>query len=181
MWCIYNGIFLSHMKGWNDATCSNIHGPGEDRGGFPGSTAVKNHPCRRHKKWEFDPWAGKIPCSRKWQPASVYLLGNFPWTKKPSSLQSMGLQRVGHDWATKRMRAHTHTHTHTHTYTHTHTDDHTKWSMLDRERWKSSLYKWCYLQVKLKKKNTNELIYNTVIYSQRKQTWLSKEKRGLEG
>ena len=34
----------------------------------------------------------------------------IPWTEKPGGLQSMGSQRVGHDWATN-----THTHTHTHT------------------------------------------------------------------
>ena len=36
----------------------------------------------------------------------------IPWTEEPGGLQSMGLQRVGHDWVTN---THTHTHTHTHT------------------------------------------------------------------
>ena len=31
--------------------------------------------CRRHKKHEFDPWVGKIPQSRKWQPSPVFLPG----------------------------------------------------------------------------------------------------------
>ena len=26
----------------------------------------------------------------------------IPWTEEPGRLQSMGLQRVGHDWVTKR-------------------------------------------------------------------------------
>ena len=26
---------------------------------------------------EFDPWVGKIPWSRKWQPTLVFLLGEF--------------------------------------------------------------------------------------------------------
>ena len=26
----------------------------------------------------------------------------IPWTEEPGGLQSMGLQRVGHDWATER-------------------------------------------------------------------------------
>ena len=38
----------------------------------------------------------------------------IPWTDEPSGLQSMGSQRVGHDWVID------HTHTHTHTATHTH-------------------------------------------------------------
>ena len=32
------------------------------------------------------------------------------WTGKPGTLQSMGPQRVGHDWATTHVHAHTHTH-----------------------------------------------------------------------
>ena len=42
---------------------------------------------------------------------SSILAWNIPWTEEPGGLGSMGLQRVGHDRATK----HTHTHTHTHT------------------------------------------------------------------
>ena len=25
---------------------------------------------------QFNPWVGKIPCGKKWQPSSVFLLGN---------------------------------------------------------------------------------------------------------
>ena len=42
------------------------------------------------------------------------LAWRIPWTEEPGGLQSMGLPRVGHDWATN-----THTHTHTHIHTHT--------------------------------------------------------------
>ena len=35
------------------------------------------------------------------QPTSVFLLGEPPWTEEPGGLQSMGSQRVGHDWAIK--------------------------------------------------------------------------------
>ena len=45
--------------------------------------------------------------------------------EEPGRLQSMGSQRVGYDWATERVCAHTHTHRHTHTHTDTHT--HTEW------------------------------------------------------
>ena len=31
--------------------------------------------CRSHTRCGFDPWAGKIPLSRKWQPAPVFLPG----------------------------------------------------------------------------------------------------------
>ena len=34
------------------------------------------------------------------QPNPVFLPGEFPWTEKAGRPQSVGLQRVGHDWAT---------------------------------------------------------------------------------
>ena len=34
---------------------------------------------------------------RAWQPTPVFLPGESPWTEQPGRLQSMGLQRVGHD------------------------------------------------------------------------------------
>ena len=38
---------------------------------------------------------------RAWQPAPVLLSGESPWAEEPGGLQSMGLQRVGHDWVTE--------------------------------------------------------------------------------
>ena len=38
---------------------------------------------------------------RAWQPTPVFLPAESPWTEEPGGLQTMGLQRVGHDWATK--------------------------------------------------------------------------------
>ena len=52
---------------------------------------VKNLPAM----WET--WVGKIPWRRTWQPTQVFLPGESPWTEEPGGLQSMGLQRVGHD------------------------------------------------------------------------------------
>ena len=31
--------------------------------------------CRRHKRLGFDPWEGKIPWRRAWQPTTVFLPG----------------------------------------------------------------------------------------------------------
>ena len=50
--------------------------------------------CRRPG---FDPWDGKIPCRRAWQPTPVFLRGESSWTEEPGGLQSIGSQRVGHD------------------------------------------------------------------------------------
>ena len=75
----------------------------------------------------FNPWVGKISWRREWQPTPVFLpphpappkkgaqrnileketaahssnlAWKIPWTEKPGRLQSMGLQRDRHDWAT---------------------------------------------------------------------------------
>ena len=42
------------------------------------------------------PWVGKIPWRRKWQPTPVFLLGEF---HSQGRLQSIGSQRVGHNWS----------------------------------------------------------------------------------
>ena len=43
--------------------------------GFPGGTSDKELTCqcRRHKRCRFDPWVGKIPWRRAWQPTPVFL------------------------------------------------------------------------------------------------------------
>ena len=35
---------------------------------------------------------------RVWQPTPLILPGEFPWTEEPGDLQSIGSQRVGHDF-----------------------------------------------------------------------------------
>ena len=45
----------------------------------------------------FDPWVGKIPWRRAWEPTSAFVTGEFAWTEESGGLQSMGSQRVGHD------------------------------------------------------------------------------------
>ena len=53
--------------------------------------------CRRHKRCRFDPWIGKIPWRRTWQPTPVFFPGESPWTEEPGGLQSLGSQRVRHE------------------------------------------------------------------------------------
>ena len=67
--------------------------------GFPGGASGKEPACqcRRHKRGGFDPWVGKIPWRKAWQPTPVFLPGESPWTEEPGSLQSIGLQKVRHD------------------------------------------------------------------------------------
>ena len=66
---------------------------------LPFGTSGKESSClwRTYKRREFDRWVRKILCSRKWQPAPVFLAWGIPWTEEPGGLQSMGSQRVGHD------------------------------------------------------------------------------------
>ena len=44
----------------------------------------------------FNPWIGKIPWRRKWQPTPTFLPEKCH-DRGPGGLQSNGLQRVGHD------------------------------------------------------------------------------------
>ena len=44
------------------------------------------------------PGSGRSPPSRKWQPTPVFLPGKIPWTEEPGRLQSIGSQRIRHDW-----------------------------------------------------------------------------------
>ena len=45
--------------------------------GFPGGSSGKEHACqcRKHKRHRFNPWVGKIPWRRAWQPTLVFLPG----------------------------------------------------------------------------------------------------------
>ena len=64
------------------------------------SQARGNEPgcqCRRQNGLGFHPWMGKIPGRRERQPTPVFLLWRIPCTVEPGGIQTMGLQRVGHD------------------------------------------------------------------------------------
>ena len=69
-----------------------------DNKGFSSGSSGKEPACKskRHKGHGFNPWVGKIPWKRAWQPTLVW---RIPWTEEPGRLQSMESQRVGHDWS----------------------------------------------------------------------------------
>ena len=59
---------------------------------------VKNPACQcLCKRRRFDPWIGKIPWRRAWNPTPAFLPGESPWTEELGGLQTLGSQRVGHD------------------------------------------------------------------------------------
>ena len=67
--------------------------------GFPGGLSGKRigllmKELKETGRQEFDPWVGKIPWKRKWQPTPVLLPGIIPWTEKPGGLPSMEWQKV---------------------------------------------------------------------------------------
>ena len=58
--------------------------------------------CRR---CGFDPWVGKIPWSRKWQPTPVFLSGKFHGQKSLADDSPWGPKRVRRDLATKQQHS----------------------------------------------------------------------------
>ena len=65
--------------------------------GFPGGSAVETLPV----KLETRDWSlgQRDPLEKEMTAHSSILAWEIPWTEEPGGLQSMGLQRVGHDWA----------------------------------------------------------------------------------
>ena len=59
-------------EAWNNphqTVCLAHHGPGGTSGREPACQR------RRRKRWGFDPWVGKVPWRRAWQPTPVFLPG----------------------------------------------------------------------------------------------------------
>ena len=65
-----------------------------DSEGFPEGSDGKE--CLQCRRLGFDPWVGKTPWRRAWQPTPVFFPGESPWIEEPGRLLSMGLQRVRH-------------------------------------------------------------------------------------
>ena len=67
---------------------------------FPGGTSGKESACqyRKYKRHKFDPWVGKIPWRRN--PCQYSCLEN-PTDRGLWWVQSMWLQRLGHNWASE--------------------------------------------------------------------------------
>ena len=49
------------------------------------------------KETPFNPWVGTIPWGVGMVTHSSILAWRIPWTEEPGELQSLELQRVGHD------------------------------------------------------------------------------------
>ena len=58
--------------------------------GFPGGSSGKESACQSRRHWS-DPWFGKIPWRRKWQPTPIFLP-----EKSHGQRSLVGLKRVKH-------------------------------------------------------------------------------------
>ena len=72
--------------------------------GFPGGSVIKNPPPVKEM------WVRSLgqedPLEKEMATHFSILAWRIPWTEEPGCLQSRGLQRVGHDWATKQQQRH---------------------------------------------------------------------------
>ena len=69
---------------------------------FPVAQMVNNLPVRQETRVQSLGW--EVPLEKAMVIHSSILAWRIPWTEKPGGLQSMGLQRVGHDWVTNTHR-----------------------------------------------------------------------------
>ena len=69
---------------------------------YPDGSAGKNLPAvqETQEMWVLS-LGGEDPLEEETATHSSILAWKIPWTEEPGGLQSMGSQRVGHDWATK--------------------------------------------------------------------------------
>ena len=65
--------------------------------GFPGGASSRESACKC-RRCGFDPWIGKIPWSRKWQPTPVFLHGKFHGKRSLGGYIQWG-HTVGQAWA----------------------------------------------------------------------------------
>ena len=85
---------------WREAGCFCEKLPFSlDEGFLGGSDSIRI--CLQCWRLEFNPWVGKIPWRRAWQPIPVFLPVEFcGWRSLVGWLHPTGLQRVWYDWAT---------------------------------------------------------------------------------
>ena len=70
-------------------------------------SVIKEAACQCRRR-EFDPWVGKNPWRKKWQPTPVFLPGNSHGQRSLVGYSPWGRKRVGHHLATKQQQQTTH-------------------------------------------------------------------------
>ena len=76
-WMFIAALFTI-ATGWKQSQCPLTNGwikCDKEIMGFPGGSVVKESACqcRRHRRYQFDPWVRKIPWRRKWQLTPAFL------------------------------------------------------------------------------------------------------------
>ena len=68
--------------------------------GLPRWHGVKESTCQcsKHKRCRFDLWGREDPLEKEMASQSSILDWKIPWTEEPGARQSIGSQRVGHNW-----------------------------------------------------------------------------------
>ena len=66
--------------------------------GFPGGS--NGSICLQCKRPGFDPWSGKIPWRREWQPTPVFLSGQSHGQRSLAGYSPQRPKELGHDWET---------------------------------------------------------------------------------
>ena len=66
--------------------------------GFPGSTNGREPTCQRRRQETWVPSLGRSPAGGNGNPLQYSCLENPMDREEPGGLQSMGSQRMGHDW-----------------------------------------------------------------------------------
>ena len=61
-------------------------------------------PTRQCRSYRFDPWVGKIPWRRIWQPTPVFLPGEFHGQRSLAGYGPWGCKSTGRDWVTKQQQ-----------------------------------------------------------------------------
>ena len=76
---------------------SELHVGSKDVWGLPGGASGKELACqcRRHERHGFNPWVGKIPWRRAWQPMAVFLPGKFHGQRSLGGYGPWGLKEPG--------------------------------------------------------------------------------------
>ena len=104
----HSGEFSVHLESWpitrllvksfGTGEGYRIGNHTEGELGFPGSARGKEpaSQCRWHKRGGFDPWVGKIPWKKAWQPTPVFLPGEFHGQGSLVDYSPCS-RRIGHD------------------------------------------------------------------------------------
>ena len=88
-----------YIKTW----WSGFLGPSPTLWGVPRWFSAKESACQCRRRG-FDPWVGKIPWRRKWQPTPIFLPGKSHGQRSLVGYSPQGPKRVGHDVEIKQLQ-----------------------------------------------------------------------------